>query len=241
MKTMMRGGIAALFALALFAAPGAAQDFDREWEQECRCVDADGTEIERCTCFRSPNVEALIARVGAFSGGQPRLGVSIDPEQSARRDAEGVLVTDVLDDGPADRAGIRDGDVITAIDGVALTSPMSAEVEEDFDLDESVPVQRLLAVSRDLEPGETVEVEYLRDGQRQTTMVDVEDLSDRWGTASVMGPNWDSDRFREQMQTLTDGARSFRFHVGPDREARFYGDRGDAVVLGGLRQPLAAV
>lgn len=228
MKMMRSGALAALLALAAVAAPAAAQDVDRG---ECRCVDADGTEIEHCTCFRTPGVEALIDRLGAFPSGQPRLGISIDPRQSARRDAEGALVTDVLEDGPADRAGLRDGDVITSVDGVSLTSPMASEAEEVFDLDDSIPVQRLLAVTRDLEPGQTVEVEYLRDGRRQTTMVDVEDLSGRWGAASVMAPDWNQERFRDQMRALTDGARSFRLRVDPD----VHGDGSEAIVLGGAR------
>jgi len=38
-------------------------------------------------------------------------------------DGKGVLVTSVVDDGPAAKAGIRAGDVITAIDGEAVDSP----------------------------------------------------------------------------------------------------------------------
>ena len=235
MKMMKRGGLAALVAVAAMVAPVSAQDFERDVERECRCVDADGAEIERCTCFRSPNVEALVAGMGAFAPGQPRLGISIDPRQAARDDADGVLVTDVLDGGPADQAGLREGDVLTSVGGTSLTVPMSGDVEEDFDLDESVPVQRLLAFTSRLEPGESIEVEYLRDGQRQTTMVDVEDLSGRWGDFSMAVPTWNQERFQEQMRTLTDGARSFRMRVGPDQGAHFYGDRGSSVVLGGGR------
>src|SRR5690242_21822723 len=36
---------------------------------------------------------------------------------------KGVLVTSVTDDGPAAKAGVRAGDVITAIDGEAVDSP----------------------------------------------------------------------------------------------------------------------
>lgn len=38
-------------------------------------------------------------------------------------DGKGVLVTSVTDDGPAAKAGVRAGDVITAIDGEAVDSP----------------------------------------------------------------------------------------------------------------------
>jgi membrane-associated protease RseP (regulator of RpoE activity) len=36
---------------------------------------------------------------------------------------KGVLVTSVTDDGPAAKAGVRAGDVITAVDGEAIDSP----------------------------------------------------------------------------------------------------------------------
>ncbi len=38
-------------------------------------------------------------------------------------DGKGVLVTSVTDDGPAAKAGVRAGDVITAIEGEAVDSP----------------------------------------------------------------------------------------------------------------------
>src|SRR5215217_2919141 len=38
-------------------------------------------------------------------------------------DGKGVLVTSVTDDGPAAKAGVRAGDVITAVDGEAVDSP----------------------------------------------------------------------------------------------------------------------
>ena len=38
-------------------------------------------------------------------------------------DGKGVLVTSVTDDGPAAKAGLRAGDVITAVDGEAVDSP----------------------------------------------------------------------------------------------------------------------
>ncbi len=234
MKTMKRSGLGVLMAVALTAMPASAQEMDRS----CRCVDTDGNEIERCTCFRAPNIEGLVAQL-LPAAGRPRLGISIDPSQGAESDAEGARVTDVMEGGPADEAGIQPGDVITRVDGVPLTSSTGAEPEARFDLDESVPVQRLLAVTRELEPGESVEVEYRRDGQLQTTIVEVQDLSDRWGQdVSAWAPGWEAERFRGQMRSLTDGARAWQFRgdvpesseyrlrVDPRRELRFFGQGG---------------
>jgi len=124
--------------------------------------------------------------------------------------------------------------VITSIDGTSLVASTGARNEADFDLDRSVPVQRLLALTRELEPGESVEVEYLRDGRQQTTTVDVEDLSGRWGQeVRVSAPQWDADRFRAQMRGLSDGAHSYRLRVAPRSEMHFFGDTGPGAVFGG--------
>ncbi len=238
-KGMLR---VALTAVALAAAPAGAQE-----EAECRCVDADGNQIERCTCFRMPDVEGLLARL-EVERSRPRLGISLDPGQSASRDAEGVLVRDVMEGGPADEAGLREGDVITRLDGVSLTESTGTEAERDFDLDGSVPVQRLMALIREIEPGADVEVEYLRDGQRRTTTLEAADLSNRWGQAmTVVAPRWDADEFRDQMRVLADapvmGWRSgephafeFRTRKAPGSEGfRFYAPGGDAFVWSGGR------
>ena len=58
-----------------------------------------------------------------------------------------------------------------------LTVPVpDSDVESGFDLDQSIPPQRLLALADDLEPGQTVEVRYLRDGALNTVNVEVEDF-----------------------------------------------------------------
>jgi len=205
-----RGLAIALFASLFATAPVAAQQ-ERE---ECRCVDTTGNEIENCTCFRAPRMDQLYSAFG-ISSSRPRLGISVDASQGAGRDAEGALVTDVLSDGPADEAGIRDGDLITSIDGQSLFESIGAEAEADFDLDNSMPVQRLLALARELEPGSDVEIEYIRDGRTQTTMLQAEDLSDSWGQNFAVAPSWDAERFQEQMRTLTEGARSLSIRRAP--------------------------
>jgi S1-C subfamily serine protease len=101
-----------------------------------------------------------------------------------------------MEGGPADEAGIREGDVITSVDGRSLFTPLEDDLEEDIDLDASVPVQRLLAIARDLEPGEAIEVEYLRDGQPMTATLETEDLAGMWGA-------WADDfeaQFRPRME-----------------------------------------
>jgi putative serine protease PepD len=55
---------------------------------------------------------------GGFALPQPWLGLT-----TRRSSNGGALVTDVALGGPADQAGLQRGDVITAIDGQAITRP----------------------------------------------------------------------------------------------------------------------
>jgi len=188
-----------------------------------KVVDPDENKVENCTDFLSPTIAGLFGRVGTWKLGRPRLGISVDVTQSRRYDARGALVTDVMEDGPSDEAGIKEGDVITRVDGQSLFEPLPADVEEDFDLDESVPVQRLLAIARELEPGQEVEVEYLRADDTRTATVAVEDLSSRRGDFTVIAPNWDAEGLSLRMRDLRDrfGALDLR----PDADADESQDR----------------
>jgi len=177
------GTAVAAFALVTWA-PGASAQAD---DRECQCVDADGNAIENCTCFVMPEVPDMAEAFAwspdrdfafSFRAARPRLGVTVSPEQDDVLDAQGARVNDVMEDGPADEAGLQEGDVITSVDGRSLSQPLDDDVEEDFDLDASIPVQRLLAIARDLEPGQSVEIGYLRDGEARTATVEANDLSE---------------------------------------------------------------
>jgi hypothetical protein len=89
------------------------------------------------------------------------LGINIGGEAASQSRAEGVEVTGVSPSGPADAAGLRKGDVITAIDGKALKKSS----------DDRGPSRQLVEHLRGLEPGKPVKVEYLRDGKKLTTTV----------------------------------------------------------------------
>ncbi|MFN3353318.1 MAG: trypsin-like peptidase domain-containing protein [Brevundimonas sp.] len=72
---------------------------------------------------------------------------------------QGLVVTNVYDGGPGDRAGIQQGDIITAVDG--------AEVNDQGGLNFRVGTQ---------EPGSSVQVTLLRDGEPRTVRARVERL-----------------------------------------------------------------
>lgn len=95
----------------------------------------------------------------------PFLGIAPDrvtPELADGLDLgvkEGVLVRDVVAKGPADAAGIRPGDVITA-----------------FGREEVRSVEEFLGALRDVEPGDEVKVELHRGDDRRTVTVTLGEL-----------------------------------------------------------------
>lgn len=232
MRTRRVGGLVRVFAagcigLAMAAAPATASA--QEPEDECRCVDAEGNEIENCTCFRMPRLGGM-AMARAFADARPRLGVSVSAVDND--EGRGARVTDVLDEGPADDAGLREGDVITRIDGRSLLEPLSAEQEEELDLDESLPVQRLLAIARELEPGQEVEIEYLRGDETRTTTVVAEELEPWGGRVSIFGPDWEAHGMRGR--TMED-MPAFEWRSGaPDDEGARLLLRRFGAATGGL-------
>ncbi len=170
--------VAGALSGATLVAPLVAQN--RGERQDCRCVDSAGDPIPDCSCFRHPSPQSL-AIVMARSRDHARLGITVNSHQSAAVDAEGARVQSVLDGGPAAQAGIREGDIITRVDGKSLLSPLDPETEKGLDLDASVPVQRLLAIARELKPDTKVPVTYVRDGDSHTTTVETRDLDGRMG------------------------------------------------------------
>jgi S1-C subfamily serine protease len=82
-----------------------------------------------------PADEALRGRAGALARGEsrpsPQLGVAIAPGHVARRlrrsvglpDTDGLLIREVMDDSPAARAGLAQGDLIVAAGGQPVRTP----------------------------------------------------------------------------------------------------------------------
>jgi len=100
-------------------------------------------------------VESLL-KYGKVSRGF--LGAGVKPltpdlarEFGVPEDQQGALITDLSPDGAASKAGLQDGDIITAVNGKAVGSPNELR----------------LAVGG-MNPGEKVTVTYLRNGQSKT-------------------------------------------------------------------------
>ena len=107
-----------------------------------------------------PIIEDLKAGEGAVTPDQAFLGVSSTDVSELTDDVranfeidveEGAFVTEVVPGSAADEAGLEAGDVITAIDGDEVTE--SSQVREQI---------------LEKEPGDTVEITIIREGEEQT-------------------------------------------------------------------------
>ena len=188
----------------------------QEPERGCHCVDADGREIEGCRCDFGRGLRAIapMAPMPRLAPGAPevlawsmasprraRLGLTLgSPADDA---AVGAPVEDVLEDGPADRAGLRPGDVIVALDGHELSDPVDREREGRVRMWGNRSVPRLLEVLDDLEAGEEVEIAWLRDGERRTATITPEE-----------NPGWERlERMRERLGEIGERLRVEAFDM----------------------------
>lgn len=228
------GAALALGALAVTGAPtrAVAQDVrsrTRVERDDCRCVDRDGKPIENCTCFVMPDVDRIVTGALARVVVRPRLGITLGNDTDAR----GAPVTSVMEDGPAEEAGIREGDIITRLDGRSLLEPLGSDMERRLDEDGSLPTQRLMALVRDIEPGQEVEVEFLRDGERRTVTVEARELEGGW-SFTFNSPEGLSE-LRTRLRALPE-APEMRFYRAPDapEQIRFWADslRTPRIVMG---------
>jgi S1-C subfamily serine protease len=145
--------------------------------------------------------EVVRDRIRTIMQRKARLGVFVDMSAN-QSDSLGATIKSVTPGGPAAKAGIRSGDIITKINGKSLITTDNTRVGED----ESLPGVRLVEYASQLKPEETVTLEYLRGGARKT--------------ASLVAGN-------EPMMTIDgfgdggDEPRVFVRKYGPDSEGGF--------------------
>jgi S1-C subfamily serine protease len=101
---------------------------------------------------------------------RPIIGVSVDPTPRDS-DRHGAYVQAVTPNGPADKAGLRSGDIITKLAGKEIGS--SERVTDPSA--QSIPSIKLIEVAGSLEVGKPVRIEFRRDSKNlnaQITPVD---------------------------------------------------------------------
>jgi membrane-associated protease RseP (regulator of RpoE activity) len=105
-----------------------------------------------------------------------RLGIKVNLQARADTDSLGAYVESVVPNGPAARAGIRSGDLITKVDGKSVLA--GGKAEQARDNRQSLPGLRLIELAARLQPNDTVPVEFLRGKDRKTVSVVTEDEPD---------------------------------------------------------------
>lgn len=198
-------------AVGACAAPATAQERERERERErprCDCEAWAWAPDGELRAFRYGELEPRArALVEAFAGPRARMGITIDTEEAGS--GGGARIQEVMPESPAEAAGLRDGDVIVALDGRDLLQPLE---EDDPGTGEAGAARRLIALMRDVEPGDTVQVSVRRNGDTRTFAV---------GTSAARGfygANAPAVAGFRRFAPGADGA--FRFFVGPEGRER---------------------
>jgi PDZ domain-containing secreted protein len=109
--------------------------------------------------------------VFSFSDNRGRIGVIVDTRANTAGDKVGARIEAITPGGPAEKAGLKAGDVITRFNGTALGG-VAAEDDED-----SGPGMKLIELARALDPGDTVQVDYRRGTENKKVTLVAEDLS----------------------------------------------------------------
>jgi len=100
------------------------------------------------------------------------LGVDVDDEENS----SGVQVSGVTPGGPAEKAGLREGDVITSINGTSL-KPSGDDSAGD----------KLVEFMRTTKPGDSLKIAYTRDGKAATATATTSSIHDMGGYMLSLG------------------------------------------------------
>ncbi len=92
----------------------------------------------------------------SFNDNRGRIGVVVKSDADSETDKIGAKIEGVTPGGPAAKAGLKVGDIITKFNGTSLAGAKAEDEEE------SGPGNKLVELARGLEPGDTVQLEYRR-------------------------------------------------------------------------------
>ena len=122
------------------------------------------------------------------------LGVGL-ASSGSKRDTLGVFVSSVSDGGPADKAGIGEGDRIAAFDGTDLRVPKEDAGDEALS---GARVSRLTRALRSKKPGDEVTLRVFQNGRMR-------DLKVTLGKPTDLGGSGMRFMFGDEMQGLMQG------------------------------------
>src|SRR5438552_3341272 len=144
--------------------------------------------------------------VYTFSDNRGRIGVIVDPKADAAGDKLGARVEGITPGGPAEKAGLKVSDVITRFNGTALGGAQSEDDEH------SGPGMKLIELARQLEPGDTTQVEYRRGNDARKATIVAEDLG---------GSAWTGQMEMPEMGAFENMMPKMRLGPGNDFEFAF--------------------
>ena len=204
--------LALTLALAVPGASAQQQQEDkqaaarREMQQKMRELEQQMRDLQREMSKLGPTpsrarVYTNAPMVQLFGGGRAYLGVVVNTAKNAATDSVGAVLQSVSSGGPADKAGLKGGDVITAFNGEKLAGRYPAAGD-----DESEPGRKLMDFARELDEGDTVQVDYRRGKETHRATIVARRLeSENWGF-SITTPSRDIDIHPEDMALTMRGA-----------------------------------
>lgn len=145
----------------------------RELQSELRELSRRLNEVTRDERVR---VRAVTPRAIVFPQNRARLGVTVSTERNPAVDSIGAELSGVTPGGPAERAGLRAGDIVTTFNGERLAGryPVASEYQSE-------PGMKLVHFAQELDDGDTVAVEYRRGREQQRATIIASELEpERW-------------------------------------------------------------
>ncbi len=150
-------------------------------------------ELRRATerLDRSPVLAYTIeSGLAPFIGGRSdvKMGVYLSTARDRSTDSIGAELDRVVEGGPADEAGLRDGDIITEANGEPLARTGRSGMS---------PGNRLIQIKNDLDDGDTLHVRYRRGSETGSAdVVVVREMNDWSYSFSIPNIDIDIPRFR---------------------------------------------
>lgn len=166
--------------------------------------------------------------VREFSFNRVRLGVTVQVKANEDTDKIGARIESVLEDGPAAKAGLKAGDIITRFNGTSLAN---AEAEHD---EASGPGMKLIELAQELEKGDTVKVDYRRDGANRSATIIADEVGPRTFSFYRGSPDMDMEMGPFKFEGPDGGAFEFKgpgegnWNIGPMNGFTFF--RGSGVM-----------